>query len=39
MKFNVDLNFRFEDMDDSSFCQQKPYSCSAVYYTFVSLLL
>ena len=33
MKNNVDFGFRFEDMDDSSFCQQKPYSCTAGYYT------
>ena len=24
-------------MDDSSFCQQKPYPCTAEYYTFTSL--
>ena len=27
MENNFDLRFRFEDTDDSSFCQQKPYSC------------
>ena len=33
----VDLRFLGEDMDDSSFCQQKPYPCTAEYYTFTSL--
>ena len=33
MKNNVDFGFRIEDMDGSSFCQQKPYSCTARYYT------
>ena len=30
----VDLQFLWEDMDDSSLCQQKPYPCTAEYYTF-----
>ena len=37
MKNNVDLSFRFEDMDDSSFFQQKPYPCTAEYYIFTPL--
>ena len=32
-----DLRFLSEDMDDSSFCQQKPYPCTAEYYTFTPL--
>ena len=30
----VDLRFLREDMDDSRVCQQKPYPCTAEYYTF-----
>ena len=33
----VDLRFQSEVMDDSSFCQQKPYPCTAEHYTFTSL--
>ena len=32
MENDVDFGFRFEDIDDSSFCQQKQYSCTAGYY-------